>query len=317
MERTSSSGKNDQKKTFSAQVRDFIMQEYTFDKRNQRLLFHAFGSVAFKEQGRSLRFATYSADLIRFVERIIQEEYQGKARIVKHKAMFTCTLSEKHLVANVLNDLEQFFLHNPAGFSDTLSPEEYYQIVKTVLSGLFLGCGVIANPKERYNLEFAIPKRSTSLWYGLFLSEIDLEPGRILYQGSELLYLKDGEKIADFLRYIGADQLLLTFEKIRVEKDMRNRVNRIVNCDNANAQRIANAVARQIQDIEYIKSLGKWEQLPEAVRAMGELRLAYPDYSLQELSEITDPPLGKSGVNHRLKKIEKYAEALRTKETRS
>ncbi len=300
-------------KTFSAQVRDYIMKEYSFDKSQQRLLFLAFASVSFKDQGRSLRFATYSFDLVHFIERIISEEYHGRVRIVKHKEMITCTLSEKRLLTQLNSDLEQFFLNNPANFSTALTEEEIYLTVKAVLSGLYLGCGVIANPKERYDLEFAIPKRSTSLWYGLFLSEIDLEPGRIVHQGSELLYLKDGEKIADFLRYIGADQLLLEFETVRVQKDMRNRINRIVNCDNANAQRIANTVAKQIQDIQLIKSLKKWGELPDPVKDIGDLRIEYPEYSLKELSEMTNPPLGKSGVNHRLKKIEKFAEELRAK----
>ncbi len=301
-------------KTFTALLRDFIIEHYAGGNMHRRLFFLTFISVAFKHQGRNLRFATYSQDMLRFVEQLLRDEYKGEAEIVQLREMSTLTIQDRLLCKTINADLEQFFMFNPANLANYQNREDYYQIVKTILSGLFLGCGVIANPEERYSLEFSIAKRSVSLWFGLFLSEINLEPGRVYHQGSEILYLKDGEKIADFLRFIGADSILLKYEQIRVQKDMRNRVNRIVNCDSANAQRMANSAARQINNILYLREHRHWLDLSEDLRSTAELRLRYPEYSLKDLAREMDPPLGKSGLNHRLRKLDAIADDWRERD---
>lgn len=303
--------KSKKNKTFSASLRDLILEQNEKDHNNRRLLFLAFSSVSFKKVNGRLRFSTYSLDLINFIEKVLKVEYNGKAKIIKHKKIINCTIENDGLVNTLNADIEQFMRHNPTSLSEFYTREEYYNIVKTILGGLFLGSGFLANPQERYHLEFAFSKRSVSLWYGLFLSELDLEPGRTVHQGSEILYIKDSEKIVDFLRYVAADNLLLTFEQIRVTKDMRNRVNRMVNCDNANAQRIANSVTRQIANIYYIEKHIGLAELPKELRETAELRLKYPEYSLKDLGEEAQPPLGKSGINHRLRKIDKIAEELK------
>lgn len=300
-------------KTFSSSLRDIILEQNKNDHANRKLLFLSFCSVGFKKVKQELRFSTYSSELIYFIESVLKVEYDGKAEIVKNKKMIHCKIRDKRMVESIIADIDQFFRYNPSSLSDLYNREEYYDIIKTILGGLFLGCGFLANPRERYHLEFAIPKRSVSLWYGLFLSELELEPGRTLHQGSEVLYIKEGERIADFLRYLRADALLLHFEQVRVEKELRNRVNRIVNCDSANAQRLANSVTRQIANIKYIEETIGLSELTKDLRKTAELRLKFPEYSLKELGEEADPPLGKSGINHRLKKIDEIAEKLRNK----
>ena len=113
--------------------------------------------------------------------------------------------------------------------------------------------------------------------------------------------------MADFLLLAGAHQSLLAFESLRVEKEVRNSVNRVVNCDSANTQRLANAAARQLDLIGTLSDHGLIDQLPADLRSTAEIRLIHPDLSLKELGEVMDPPLGKSGMNHRLKRLEQIA----------
>lgn len=300
-----------QEETFSASLKNVILNSLEEVNNYLRISFVAFCSVSFKSLTNNLRFATHSEQVVDFFVKVLRSEYGGEATIVQHKKLITCSLKDKRLISEISEDIEQLFHQNPADLIEIYSTEDYYSVVRAILRGLFLGCGFLSNPKERYHLEFNIPKRSTSLWYGLLLSELNLEPGRIAHQGSEVLYLKEGELIADFLRYVGADKQLIEFEEIRVEKDMRNHINRLVNCDSANAQRLANSVARQIDSINYIKDKITLSDLPDDLVEAAQLRLEYPTYSLRELGEEANPPIGKSGMNHRLTKLDSIANELR------
>ena len=121
------------------------------------------------------------------------------------------------------------------------------------------------------------------------------------------MYLKEGQHISDFLLQTGAHESLMEFESLRVEKEMRNSVNRVVNCDNANSQRIANTSARQLELIRSLRDSRLLGRLPAELQAAAQARLDNPDLSLRELGELMDPPIGKSGMNHRLKKLENLA----------
>lgn len=116
----------------------------------------------------------------------------------------------------------------------------------------------------------------------------------------------------DILNIMGAHSCLLELENIRIMKEMRNNVNRLVNCETANLSKTVNAAVRQVESIKFIQSKIGLKRLPQNLREIAELRLEYPDESLKELGEMLDPPVGKSGVNHRLRKIEKIAEELRS-----
>ena len=126
-----------------------------------------------------------------------------------------------------------------------------------------------------------------------------------------MVYIKEGENIADFLNIIEAHQALMEFENARIYKDVRNMVNRKVNCDAANINKTVNAAARQVADIEYIRSVCGLEKLPDSLREMAYVRLENPEVSLEELGRLLDPPVGKSGVNHRLRKIGEFAKSLK------
>ena len=128
-----------------------------------------------------------------------------------------------------------------------------------------------------------------------------------------IVYIKESEKIVDFLNIIGAHQTLLEFENIRIIKQMRNNVNRVVNCETANLNKTIEAAYDQIQAIEYIEKCLGLQGIPEKLREVAEKRLENPDATLLELGEMLNPPIGKSGVNHRLKKIIQLAEKMKEK----
>lgn len=126
-----------------------------------------------------------------------------------------------------------------------------------------------------------------------------------------MVYIKEGDKIIDLLNIIGAHNALLELENVRIYKEMRNNVNRLVNCETANLNKTVDAAVRQIESIKLIQEKIGLKKLPPNLREVAELRLNYPDISLKELGQMLNPPIGKSGINHRLRKIEKIAEELR------
>jgi DNA-binding protein WhiA len=126
-----------------------------------------------------------------------------------------------------------------------------------------------------------------------------------------VVYIKESEQIVSFLNIIGAHHALLDFENVRIIKGMRNRVNRLVNCDTANLKKAVNASLKQIENIKLIDGSIGLEKLPARLREVAYLRIENPDISLKELGEMLTPPVGKSGVNHRLRKIEEIAKNIK------
>ena len=130
-------------------------------------------------------------------------------------------------------------------------------------------------------------------------------------QGKIYLYIKDGEEISKFLALLGSNKGVLAFEDVRVTKEIKNNVNRLVNCETANLNKIVNASVNQINDIKLIQKLKKFEELPDYLKEIAMLRIEHPDASLKLLGEMLENPIGKSGVNHRLQKIHEIAEGLK------
>ena len=143
------------------------------------------------------------------------------------------------------------------------------------------------------------------------INSFNLRSKVIQRKNSFIIYIKESEQISDLLSIMGAHSALFELENIRIMKEMRNNVNRLVNCETANLSKTVNAAVRQVESIKFIQSEIGLKRLPKNLREIAELRLNYPDESLKELGEMLDPPVGKSGVNHRLRKIEKIAGELR------
>lgn len=179
---------------------------------------------------------------------------------------------------------------------------------KAFIRGAFLSGGSISDPEKTYHLEITTRTRRQALELSKMLGSFGLHARIIMRKGSFVTYLKEGENIVDFLNIIGAHKGLMELENVRILKDMRNNVNRIVNCETANLEKTVNASLRQVENIRYItKNIGL-DKLPESLRNIAEMRIEFSDASLAELGQMLTPPIGKSGVNHRLRKIDRIAE---------
>jgi DNA-binding protein WhiA len=182
---------------------------------------------------------------------------------------------------------------------------------RAYLRGAFLGGGSISNPEKTYHMEFVANTIEQAEELVKLINTFELHAKIIQRKNSFVVYLKEGEQIVDLLNIIGAHSALLDLENVRVYKEVRNNVNRLVNCETANLNKTVDAAIRQSESIRYIQNKVGLRKLPPGLREIAEVRLNYPDITLKEIGEMLDPPIGKSGVNHRLRKIEKIAEELK------
>ena len=182
---------------------------------------------------------------------------------------------------------------------------------RAFLRGAFLSVGSMSDPAKSYHLEFACLDERKAKQLQEMMSGFDIESKIILRKKYYVVYLKEGSGIVDLLNVCEAPVSLMNMENLRILKEMRNSVNRRVNCETANIAKTVNAAARQVDDIEYLRVHYGFQNLPPALREMAEVRLENPDASLKELGEFFNPPIGKSGVNHRLRKLSELAGEVR------
>jgi DNA-binding protein WhiA len=183
---------------------------------------------------------------------------------------------------------------------------------RAYLRGAFLAGGSVNNPEgSSYHLEIASMYEEHCQSLVQLANRFDLNARCIERKKGFVFYIKEGEKIIEFLSLIGAHQALLRFEDVRIMKDMRNSVNRIVNCETANLNKTIGAAVRQLDNIRLIQRELGLENLPEKLRVVAEIRLKHPDVNLQEVGDLLNGTVSKSGVNHRLRKIDELADKLR------
>lgn len=195
--------------------------------------------------------------------------------------------------------------------NEQLENQELFQ--KAFVRGCFLGSGSMNSPKNSYHLEVTFTKLKNLEFVLNILQKYNIVFKQIEKKQGYSIYAKDGEEISKFLAFIGANHSVLQFEEIRVYRDVRNNVNRKVNCETANLNKIVKSSLKQINAIEYLKQKGEFEKLSEGIKEIAELRILHPEASLIELGSMLKKPIGKSGVNHRLQSIEKIAEELKEK----
>ncbi len=179
--------------------------------------------------------------------------------------------------------------------------------------GVFLARGSVNNPDSSYHLEIRTEYEEQGQEVLHLLKSFNIESGLITRKNYFLVYLKDGQKIVEFLNIIGAHQALFEYENARIIKEMRNKINRLVNCETANLNKTVNAAINQLESIKIVNQVVGLYNLPKSLKQIAELRVKYPEATLKELGDMFDPPLSKSGVNHRLRKIEKLAQEILSK----
>ena len=173
---------------------------------------------------------------------------------------------------------------------------------KAYIRGNFLGAGSINEPRNKYHLEIIF---NTSEYANFTLELLEMYGINVKIL-SQTLYIKDGEEISNFLALIGGNSAVLKFEEIRVLREMKNNVNRLVNCETANLNKTINTSVKQLEDIKKLKKTGKFNNLPEELKEIANLREENPEATLEQLGSMLSKPIGKSSVSHRFKKIEEY-----------
>lgn len=183
---------------------------------------------------------------------------------------------------------------------------------RSFLRGAFLSIGSMSNPEKGYHLEFVCEGEKQAKQIQDTLAVFDVEAKIVARKRYQVVYMKESEGIVELLNIIGAHISLMNLENLRILKDMRNSINRRVNCEAANITKTVNAATKQIEDILYIRDHYGFDNLSDNLREIAEVRLDYQDATLKELGEYLEPKVGKSGVNHRLRKLSELADRLRT-----
>lgn len=171
------------------------------------------------------------------------------------------------------------------------------------LRGVFLTCGMITDPSKLYQFEFTMPDNDSTDDIKELLEECGFSPKRTVRRGLNIIYLKDNEAVSDFLSLIGAQKASFELINVKIRKEFRNNANRLTNCDAANITRTVSAAHCQLGAIKYLKLSGRFENLPPELYETAILRAENEDATLSELAQLHNPPITKSGVNHRLKRI--------------
>lgn len=178
--------------------------------------------------------------------------------------------------------------------------EEY---LKAIIRGVFLGSGSVNNPENKYHLEIVLNQENNLDYLIKILKKLGISGKKMITKNKFSIYIKEGEEISKFLALIGANKAVMQFEDIRIQKEMRGKVNRLVNCETANLNKTINASIEQIAAIKKLKKTGKFNKLNDNLKEIANLRLENPDLPLVDLGKLLKNPIGKSGVNYRLKKI--------------
>lgn len=231
---------------------------------------------------------------------------------VRQKAF---TLCKKNI--NIKGDAEKGILSFSVEFwKDRLIPDLKGTLKeqccrRAFLRGAYLCVGSMSNPGKSYHLEFdCIDEKEADLLLEL-TAAFDIPAKVARRKKYYVVYIKEGSAICDMLNIMGAHVSLMDFENHRIVKEVRNSVNRKVNCETANIAKTVNAAAGQVRDIMLIQERTGLSELPKNLREIAQLRLEYQEATLQELGELLTPPVGKSGVNHRLRKLSEIAESMR------
>ncbi len=181
---------------------------------------------------------------------------------------------------------------------------------KAFVKGAFLACGAVSSPERDYHLEFSVAFMNLSRSFMTALQELELQPKLTNRKGYNIIYFKDSEAIEDCLYIMGASKCMFDMMNVKIVKEIRNSANRKANCETANIEKTVAAASPQINAILKIQDKKGLDSLSEPLRQMAEIRLENPDSSLGELAEMFEPPISRSGVNHRLSRLVKIAEEL-------
>ena len=268
--------------------------------KNELIGYLISGNIEVSKRGK-IKFSTESDyNINRFSKLLANLNINHHIEIIGKN--FIVKLNKKEI--NNLVDIENNLIYLKEKYIDQLKNEN----LKAIIRGVFMGSGSINDPNKKYHLEISFNTEENVNKIISILKILDINTKKMIVENKKSLYIKEGEEISKFLALIGAAKAVMDFEEIRIQKEMRGKVNRLVNCETANLNKTINASIEQISAIKKLKEKGKFSNLSDNLKEIANLRIENPDMSLSDLGKKLNKPLGKSGVNYRLKKIMELAD---------
>ncbi len=289
--------------SFSAQVKEELAKVYSPHKHCRKAelagMYHYGGQIGRVEtDSYAVGFSTENAEVSQKGFTLLRKTFNID---------FGKNLSEKELF-EFLNKLEVIEKESLVNITNRVCCKRAF------IRGAFLATGSVSDPEKGYHTEFVCETEEEARLLCNLLGSFGIEAKILERKNHFVVYMKEGSALVDLLNVMEAHVALMELENLRILKEMRASVNRRVNCETANINKTVNAAAKQVEDIQYIEKRKGLSALPDMLYEMARVRMEYPEATLKELGELLVPPVGKSGVNHRLRKISEYAEKLREKE---
>lgn len=269
----------------------------------------------------NVKMSTENPAVARHFKKLIKDYFGANANLIiaqttilKKGHLYELTIDTGMNAEQILREVGILMVREGCNY---ISDGIYTDIIKTkcckksYLRGVFLGAGTVSDPEKGYHLEIVCNSEILSNDVKKLVNSFGLHSKIVIRKRNYVVYIKEADQIIDFLNILGAHGQLLDFENVRIIKEMRNKTNRISNCDSANLDKTINASAKQLDNIKLIDETRGLASLPDKLYIAAQLRIDNPEASLIELAEMLDPPIGKSGINHRFKKIEEIAEKIR------
>ena len=238
------------------------------------------------------------------IRRNIQKQSVSYSIVVKQHQDALRVLQAVKLIDEHLDGFEEVRIVNPIVVQQTCCKRAF-------IRGAFLAAGSMSDPKKAYHFEIVCAAEPMAEQIRELMSSFSMDAKIVQRKKSYVVYLKEGSQIVDILNIMEAHVSLMELENVRILKEMRNTVNRKVNCETANLNKTVSAAVKQLEDITYLRDTIGLEKLSEGLEEVALARLSHPDASLKELGALLSPPVGKSGVNHRLRKLGDLAEKVR------
>lgn len=311
--------------TFSSKIKDELSRTEIADtisaKAETAALVRTMGYVNLKGFNKlEIEFSTENAAVARRVFKLLKTAFDITTQVSVERT----NRLKKHnnYIININHELSKNFLQETGidanndfnimtfdfGVPYSLMVDD--ECKRAYIKGAFMGCGSISDPEKSYHAEFVNSREEHSKGICKLLEEYGITGKTIFRKNYYVTYIKESEQISDLLALMGANNAVLQFENVRAVKETRNQINRVINCETANLDKIVDTSMRQINNIKILKKYKAIDKLPDHLKELAYLRLKHTNASLKELGEMLNPPLGKSGVNHRLRKIEELAEEL-------
>ncbi len=250
---------------------------------------------------------TFNIDVDVSVRRNIMKQSVSYAVVVKKHEDAIRVLQATKLIEEHHSEFEEVQIVNPIVIQQNCCRRSF-------LRGAFLASGSMSDPSKSYHFEIVCSSERMAAQIQQMICGFSMDAKTVRRKRSYVVYLKEGAQIVDILNIMGAHVALMELENVRILKEMRNSVNRKVNCETANINKTVSAAIRQLEDITYLRDTIGFSKLPEGLEEVALARLTHPEATLKELGELLTPPVGKSGVNHRLRKLSEMADKVRTEQ---